>query len=1087
MATKQAKAKKRPLSVANFHETLILAKWALDFFSDGSFARIRAAISRSDLEGIDPENGQTHFFNELTAGTLFSLGRVPAEKFAEYDRNIVGHWNAITEKRNAANGNVLRMKYFQWLSLLMTELYLDYFFNRNLELLAGLNDAVAKFNNAGTGLPEISKVEASGLNKVSYWMATGAGKTLLMHVNIRQYLHYAKQKPSKIIVLTPNEGLTRQHLAELNDSGFFAAELREGDLPNRDAAVHVVDAGKLISDASSRSKGEKSLMAESFEGDNLVLVDEGHNGSSKSDGERRRVREQICRDGFSFEYSATFGQAVVKGGKADNALRELYSKNILFDYSYKFFYEDNYGKEWNILNMPDDKNTAQVEAYLAASLLAFYQQRKFFDENAGTAERFGIEKPLCVFVGNKVNTEDSDVETVLAFLAKVLTQKTWCEKLFSRLINNENVLSDKSGRNVFGQAFLLLKAAGETGESAYAAMLKKLFNADASGRLKVRPTKEEILLFAGTAQNPFGVVNVGDGKLLSNLRARDGSGLDVEAADVFSESQFGKINEKDSSISFLVGSKKFTEGWSSWRVSTMGLLNVGVSESAQIIQLFGRGVRLKGENFSLKRSTPEQRGTADFLRKLETLNIFGVRSAYMDEFKKYLEEEGVNPEKDVLELRFAPRRNFPKNVKLKTLCVQDGYHLNQKNGFRAKGTISLFEISEQAARQIKLPIAEYCDFSFVQSFRSQAADGNAANAIPEAKLDSAAFPFFDWDKIYRRLMNYKAQQGYRNLELKKDVLVDFGSKNNDWYRLQTRETDVKFDSFKKLSRIEAIFEKLLFNYTDKFYKAFQNCYESKHMTTRVLSEEAAGIPKEYVFEISTASPHGNTWRKRLETLKKLVEENAVPAEINCWSSADFVAIAFERHLYFPLIYKNPTGTPLPFKMKPLSLDAPSEYRFVADLQEFYENPANAHYFENVDFYLMRNAASKSQGIGFGQAGNFYPDFLLWVTEKSSGKQVLAFVDPKGLRNLNSNSPKLNFSDEIKKLQETILRERGEELILESFILSATPFADLLWTGKTKDELEKRNIFFLSDGGSVYLPKLFSKLFSGIGKNLVPKM
>ena len=52
----------------------------------------------------------------------------------------------------------------------------------------------------------------------------------------------------------------------------------------------------------------------------------------------------------------------------------------------------------------------------------------------------------------------------------------------------------------------------------------------------------------------------------------------------------------------LIGSKKFTEGWSSWRVCTLGLMNIGKKEGSQIIQLFGRGVRLKGYNFSLKRS-----------------------------------------------------------------------------------------------------------------------------------------------------------------------------------------------------------------------------------------------------------------------------------------------------------------------------------------------------------------------------------------------------------------------------------------------------------------------------------------------------
>ena len=74
----------------------------------------------------------------------------------------------------------------------------------------------------------------------------------------------------------------------------------------------------------------------------------------------------------------------------------------------------------------------------------------------------------------------------------------------------------------------------------------------------------------------------------------------------------------------------------------MGLMNVGRSEGSEIIQLFGRGVRLKGYGFSLKRSNallgikhPEH------LQTLETLNVFGIRSDYMEEFEEYLDEEGL--------------------------------------------------------------------------------------------------------------------------------------------------------------------------------------------------------------------------------------------------------------------------------------------------------------------------------------------------------------------------------------------------------------------------------------------------------------
>ena len=81
------------------------------------------------------------------------------------------------------------------------------------------------------------------------------------------------------------------------------------------------------------------------------------------------------------------------------------------------------------------------------------------------------------------------------------------------------------------------------------------------------------------------MINVGDSDKLLRLCAELETG---ETA--FGESLFDNINRPDSCINLLIGSKKFTEGWDSPRVATMGLLNVGRREGSQIIQLFGRGV-----------------------------------------------------------------------------------------------------------------------------------------------------------------------------------------------------------------------------------------------------------------------------------------------------------------------------------------------------------------------------------------------------------------------------------------------------------------------------------------------------------------
>ena len=49
----------------------------------------------------------------------------------------------------------------------------------------------------------------------------------------------------------------------------------------------------------------------------------------------------------------------------------------------------------------------------------------------------------------------------------------------------------------------------------------------------------------------------------------------------------------------------FIAGWNSWRVSTMGLMHVGVGEGSEIIQMFGRGVR----RLSPRRKAPARKAS----------------------------------------------------------------------------------------------------------------------------------------------------------------------------------------------------------------------------------------------------------------------------------------------------------------------------------------------------------------------------------------------------------------------------------------------------------------------------------------------
>ena len=78
-----------------------------------------------------------------------------------------------------------------------------------------------------------------------------------------------------------------------------------------------------------------------------------------------------------------------------------YAKSILFDYSYKYFYEDGYGKDYRILNLKEDDNEYR-NVYLTANLISFFQQQLIFKEKGNQLRDFLLHKPLWVFVGATV-------------------------------------------------------------------------------------------------------------------------------------------------------------------------------------------------------------------------------------------------------------------------------------------------------------------------------------------------------------------------------------------------------------------------------------------------------------------------------------------------------------------------------------------------------------------------------------------------------------------------------------------------------------------------------------------------------------
>jgi hypothetical protein len=1104
----------------SFHQELVLNRWMLTFFNIEKLAELKLRLGEDRHEGID-EDGQSKFFHELMHG-LLNPNLVAETDLRRYDLNIVRCWQAITKDRNKLEGHELQMKYFQYLSLLFTEIYLDWYFNKRQALLNGLNEKMARYREE-EGAEPFRDFIADDLNKVAFWNATGSGKTLLLHVNIKQYLHYFQaghpdSHPDKIILLTPNEGLSRQHLEELKLSGFTAQYFNKNQTLKYPGMIEIIDINKL-----GDEMGDKTVAVEAFDGNNLVLVDEGHRGTGKDATSWMRRRGALVKGGFAFEYSATFGQAVAKGYTVEmaelelqkkrakmwfsttnlknlddeqlaqlsltqeekrlvrvTATREIYAKCILFDYSYKFFYEDGYGKESLILNMSGDAYEQEDNAakYFTACLLAFYQQLWLWNTHREKLSDFNIEKPLWVFVGNTVSGEDSDILEVVRFLADFLNNEAQIKLWLSDLVADKAQILDARGSNIFKGRFTPLMAFSDKIDALYADILKQVFNAPARQRLKlvnIKSSKGELALRVGDAE-PFGLINIGDDSKFFS-QAEDVEAFDSDRDD-FGGALFGTLNSKGSPLNVLIGSRKFTEGWSSWRVSTMGLLNMGQGEGSQIIQLFGRGVRLKGKGFSLKRTTPQERPKGMHLDKLETLNIFGVRASYMAAFKDYLREEGITPSDEILELDFPTRSNLPSG-KLKTLALKDGYKDNQKLGFKRTHYPWLYQIPAEFEGKIKSPHVTLDLYPRVEALSTERNQPSLATteARHKGKLSPDLFSLFDWDRVYLALQDYKIQRSWSNLRLDRQKLIEFCSGSAGWYTLYIPAVELTVRSFSDISRQEDILIRLLIDYTDRFYNALKKGYEGQFYDITHIDEDHGSMLKLYQFEINNTDD-GLVYLEKLEVLKQLVADGKI-GEASQWNAPHMVAISFDRHLYYPLLAMEDKDA-VPLKLRPLGFDAPSEWQFVQDLERYYRSPEGKEVIGARSLYLLRNADTEKKGLGFALAGNFYPDFLLWLVDEATGQQWLSFVDPKGLRNLDLSHPKLGLYKEVKTLESTLAAQAkaGEPaLVLNAFVLSPTKFSDLLNVGDPtqKGELENRHVLFMEEGGQSYLNKLFSKL------------
>ncbi|MCX7927603.1 MAG: DEAD/DEAH box helicase family protein, partial [Candidatus Omnitrophica bacterium] len=249
------------------------------------------------------------------------------------------------------------------------------------------------------------------INRMSFWMATGSGKTLVIVklIEILAKLIKDGQIPKNdILFLTYREDLIEQfkrHIDEFNSSSrgirINLKDLKDYESVKRENRIKFsdeIDVFYYRSDLISDEQKEKFVNFKNYDNDGkwFIFLDEAHKGD-KQESKRQLYYIILSRNGFLFNFSATF-------------VDEIDFVTCVFNFNLEKFIQAGYGKHIYIsqsdieglgMDQEFDKDTKKIiilKLFILYTLIKKSKPDNYY------------HKPLILTLVNSVNTEDSDLE-----------------------------------------------------------------------------------------------------------------------------------------------------------------------------------------------------------------------------------------------------------------------------------------------------------------------------------------------------------------------------------------------------------------------------------------------------------------------------------------------------------------------------------------------------------------------------------------------------------------------------------------------------------------------------------------------------
>jgi len=802
------------------------------------------------------------------------------------------------------------------------------------------------------------------INRMSFWMATGSGKTLIIVKLIEllgQLISKGEIPKNDILFLTHRDDLLDQfknHIEEFNSFNFDTKinlkNLREYESVKHHNtlpfAKNEITVFYYRSDLISDEQKEKIVNFRNYEnnGEWYILLDEAHKGD-KEDSKRQILYSILSRNGFLFNFSATFTDP-----------RDF--ATCAFNFNLSRFVEEGYGKhiyvssaEISAFHGQNDFSPIEKQKIVLKTLLLLTYINKYF-EKIRKVDNALYHHPLLLTLVNSVSVEDSDLELFFRELEKVAKNEIRAnlfqnakEELVQEFLDDVKFEFEELECTINADLISRLD---------YKDILKYVFNAKTPGKievLKIPGNRQELIFRLMTADKPFALIKIGD---ISDWLKDKLEGYEInESFD--NESYFRQINRDDSDINILMGSRSFYEGWDSNRPNILLFVNIGVGSDAKkfVLQSVGRGVRIEPQKYQRKRlqslfnagEVNEQlfEKVKNLILPIESLFVFGTNAENLREIIETLKEEkqGKN-----LGEAFILNPEAQKHLLLVPV------YKNSERIFAEEKDPQKYPISRE-------------DFDITSQFY-----GFLGDKIALAKYDCEV-------KVLKKTKESFAE---------KERYYDFDERNSlfepelilgrifDYLGVKSRE----FEKFKELENEIVHFKHVKFSgegvdrITNEIRKVKKYPEKEEHLNQLRLEFEQNNDISEYTRGVQ-------------ETEREFVKESTYEY------GNQIIKIKYlANHYYLPVIVSETEK--IDYLNHIINVD--SEVKFIEELENEITEPNNV--FTQFDWWMFSKLDQTLDEVLIpyynpkeNKISNFKPDFIFWMQKDKH--YLILFVDPKG--------------------------------------------------------------------------------------------